>query len=297
MCPKDAETRSHVGSAIVARNGLADTDLSEAEVLIDTCNHFEGLDLALNLEPGSPGAPQDTNQFLYYDGPTLAGCLTLFGYREIEVCLAVHPDHRRREIGRALLAAGREECRRRGHEMVLLVCEEASRSGRAFVAAVGGQYRSAEYRMRLDTDRVGGPLETQSPLRLERASVEDAPAVARIITASFGRPEDQEVRRVTQDIQKPTHRYFLARLDGEPVGVLGVVIHDRVYIIGFSVLPEFRRRGYGWDMLAAAVRLLLAEHHQEIFLEVATDNRPACALYRSFGFNETATYAFYNLNL
>ncbi len=289
--------RSDLGSAVVARNGLVDADLSGAEALIETCNHFEGLDLALNLAPGDVGAPRGSNQFLYFDGPTLVGCLTLFGHREIEACLAVHPDHRRQGIGRALLAAGREECRRRGRQTVLLVCEEASRSGQAFVAAVGGQYRSAEYRMRLDADRVSGLLETQSQMRLERAGVEDAHTVARVITASFGRPEDQEIRRVTQDIQKPTHRYFLARLGGQPIGVLGIVMHNRVYIIGFGVLPEFRRRGHGRDMLVAVVRLLLSEHHQEIFLEVATDNRPAYALYHSFGFTETAAYGYYLLDV
>ncbi len=289
-----SEVNGHiVATGVVARNGLADADLSAVEALIDTCNRFEGLDLALNLEPGGLGTPEDKNQFLYYDGPAPVGCLTLFGHREIELCLAVHPDHRRRGIGRALLAAGRAECRRRGRQTALLVCEEASRSGQGFVAAVGGQCRNAEYRMRLDADRVGGLLETQSPLRLERAGVEDAPAVARIITACFGRAEDQELRRVTQDIQKPTHRYFLAWLDGQPVGVFGIVLHNRVYIIGFGVPPELRRRGYGRDMLAAAVRLLLSEHHQQIFLEVETDNRPAHTLYRSFGFTETATYGYY----
>ncbi len=174
---------------MVARNGLADADLSGVEALVGICDRFEGLELALNLEPGGLGDPEEANQFFYYDGPAVVGCLTFFGHREIEVCLAVHPDYRRRGIGRALLAAGREECRRRGRQTALLVCEEASRSGQGFVASVGGQYRNAEYRMRLDADRVGGLLDTQGPLRLERAGMEDAPAVARIITACFGRAE------------------------------------------------------------------------------------------------------------
>lgn len=284
------------GPVVVARRGLTEAELADAQHLVDICNRFEGLDLALNLERAGSEAQHDTNQFLYREDGVLVGCATLWGRGEVEVCLTVHPDRRRRGIGTALLVAAREECRRRGHQTLLLVFEEASLSGKAFVDASGGQYRSAEHRMKLDLDRLAAFAPAEGPFRLDRANPEDAAVVAQIIATSFVRPEDRELRRVTQDLQKPTHRFFVARLNDEPIGALGIVAHNpRVWIVGFGILPEYRRQGYGRAMLAATVQMLCAEDHREIFLEVATDNHPALSLYRSSGFQETATYGFYDL--
>jgi ribosomal protein S18 acetylase RimI-like enzyme len=293
----DGEMHLHVDRpGVVARRGLTAAEFIDAQRLVDVCNRFEGLELALNLERADPGIQQNPNQFVQHEDGALIGCATLWGYGEIEVCLAVHPDRRRRGIGTALLAAAREECRSRGHQTLLLVFEEASPSGKAFVAAVGGRYRSAEYRMKLDLERLGTVELPKGPVQLESAGIEDAPVTARIIAGSFGDPEDRALRRVVEDMAKPSHRLFIARLNGEPIGRLGLVWHDpRVWIIGFGILPEHRNKGYGRAMLAATVRMLLAEDRRDIFLEVATDNLPALTLYRSFGFQETTTYGFYHL--
>jgi ribosomal protein S18 acetylase RimI-like enzyme len=201
-------------------------------------------------------------------------------------------------VGSALLAAAREECRQRHRGSLLLVCEEASRSGQAFVAACGGRYQNAEYRMKLDLARLDAAGSSPADVRLERSRLEDATIVAHILASSFGGSEEQALHRVVHDLARSTHRLYTAWMSGEPIGRLGLVAEGlRVYIIGFAILPEHRNKGYGRAVLAATVRMLFAEGQKDIFLEVATDNLPALALYRSFGFLETTRYGFYWLNV
>ncbi len=275
---------------------LTHESLIDVKRFIQKCNRHEGLDLSFNLEIGPDSA--GPNQFLEHDGETLVGIVSLQGGREIELCLAVHPDHRRTGLGRSLLKIARDEVKRRGRTHLLLVCEEISRSGRAFVKAVGAQYRLSEYRMRLDPREARTPQSARGTLHVRQAGTEDLDVLARLIASSFDRPAEDERARVASDMLRSSHRFFVAAVDGQPVGSLGVAATDRrAYIIAFNILPHLRRRGYGQQMLAHAVAVLRRESWAEILLEVATDNRDALSLYRSGGFHEVTSYGYYQIDL
>jgi ribosomal protein S18 acetylase RimI-like enzyme len=268
-----------------------------ARNLMDLCNRHEGLDLPLNLEPTGAGPEGRTSQFFFHEAGSLLGVLTLDGEMHPEVCLAVHPDHRRKGIGRALLVAGLEECRRGGSPEALLVCEERSASGNAFVNAIGAVYRYSEFRMVLDGYAWPGPShapDSAGALLLRPAGVEDADLLAHIIATSFQKPVEGEHRRVARDLASPRHRLFVAFAGGNPVGSVGVVTAGgRTYIIALGVLPQHRGRGYGRRMLEAITADLLAAGCSEIFIEVAVENRSALFLYRSCGFRDITSYGFY----
>jgi ribosomal protein S18 acetylase RimI-like enzyme len=275
-------------------------DLRAIKVLQTTCNRHEGLDLALNLDPPGPGEPDAANQFLCEAGDDLLGVLTLFGEGDgIEVCAAVRPDYRRRGIGTALVNAARAECRRRGIRHWLLVCEDGSRSGKAFAAAQGARYRSAEYRMRLELCAAPGSAPpVSSSLEFVRAGPSDLELLTGVIVASFDRAEGVVRKQVADNLATSRRRYYLARLDGAPVGSVGIVEEgSRVHIVGFGVLPQHRRRGIGRRMLQYVVAMLVAEGWRDILMEVATDSQPAVSLYRSCGFKEVRTYGFYAAGL
>ena len=244
------------------------------------------------------GHGQAVNQVLYYRDGELIGFVSLEGGQPIEVCGMVHPAHRRKGIGRALLAATQEECRRRGLRSLLLVCDEAARSGRAFVAAVGAQYRFAEHRMVLDRAGISRPQPRPDALQLRPATTEDAGMLASLIAASFGDPEDEVWQRVVQWLQEPSRRFYMATLHDKPIGSLGAAgFGPQVYITAFGVLPEYRGRGYGRQMLVDTIDLLLAECWQQVLIEVETENRNALSLYQSCGFIEATTYGFYHLEI
>ncbi|MGQ0568020.1 MAG: GNAT family N-acetyltransferase [Armatimonadota bacterium] len=269
---------------------LTEGDLHEVQTLTTLCNAYEGLDIPTSLEPPP---------LLHRQDGVLIGFASLQGGGEIEACIIVHPEHRRKGVGRALLAATMAECRKQGWHRLLLVCDEASWSGRQFITAVGAQHRNSEHRMRLAAGDAGHLASPPTALQVTQAGPEEAEAVAHLISMAFGNPiEEEERRRLARDMGKSTHRFFIGLRAGEPVGSLGVVGQGhRAYIIGFGVLPQSRGRGYGHEMLVWTTDMLRAEHWGEIMIEVDTSNHSAVRLYRSCGFDVTTTYGFYAVTM
>src|SRR5207237_2168795 len=76
-----------------------------------------------------------------------------YGTEEVELTGMVHPDYRRRRIFTTLLTAAQQECRGRGVRKLVLVCEQSSRSGQAFIVTRGAHHDFSEYRMVLETFR------------------------------------------------------------------------------------------------------------------------------------------------
>jgi len=75
---------------------------------------------------------------------------------------------------------------------------------------------------------------------------------------------------------------------GMPATVCGCVLWRAIVpeaeILQVVVRHAWRGRGYGSRMLAACSDIMLASGVRDVFLEVASGNRPALALYRSAGF-------------
>lgn len=285
---------------VVKKSGLNEEEVSQVRALQAVCNQYERLDVPVNLEMAGSVSGNETKQFLYYENGELIGLLSFIGGGDLgsEVSLMVHPEHRRKGVGSALLAAVREECKTRNVREWLLVCEESSVSGRAFVEALAAQYRFSEYRMKFEENGTRKPQSRPSSMSIRRAEIKDLEILARLTAVSFGGSEEETRQRMSEEILKPTHRFYIARLQEEPVGSLGVVSYgNRVYIIAFGVHPNCRGRGYGHQLLAWVINTLVSEGQKEIYIEVATKNRNARSLYRSCGFREITTYGYYHMDL
>jgi ribosomal protein S18 acetylase RimI-like enzyme len=270
----------------VVQKLLAQADIREVGKLTSICNQYEALDY---LTPD----PQ-THAVLYYQDGQLVGSVAFqLGIRKAELTIIVHPEKRRRGIGSTLLQAAKQECVRQGIQKCLLVCQETSKSGKAFLGSLGSRYQFSEYKMKLE-NRPSTIQVTGQPLRMYQASFKDRKLLASITAKSFSEPEEDRLQRYTHDITKPTHRFYIAALDNQPIGSIGVVSsNDRMWIVALGVLPEYRRRGYGRQMLTRIVRRLMKEGHREILIEAVTDNRNALTLYRTCGFKEQTEYGYY----
>ena len=288
---------------LAPRQSLSAEERAEIAALTATCNAAEGLDLKLSV--GSPFVTEgETGDYLYNVDGVLAGYCSVSGggTMPVEVCGMVHPRQRRRGVGHALLAAAREECRRRGKDHLLLLCEEASASGLAFVKGLGAEYRFSEHRLDLDLKNLPPMPPGEERLALRRVGAEAAPAFIRVLAAAFGDPAEVHRPLVMNEIGDPEQWFYLAYLDGEPIATLKVSFwqeeagtEPRAGIYAFGVLPAYQGRGYGRRVLRGVIDALLAQGHTRLSMEVETANEGALGLYLSCGFRKTTTYGYYRV--
>ncbi len=276
---------------LVPARVLAPEEVAEIRRLAELCNVREGLDLTVDLNPAP--RPGETNQFLRYQDGVLAGYCSMYPGGNTEMSGMVHPDYRRRGIGRELFAAARDEVLRRGAR-ALLVCETGSASGQAFVAALGLPRHMAEHRMELR--RFPAPPPDDERFRLRRAEPEDIDTLVRVSAEAFGDPPERTREHITRLIAAPKQRFYLGFWEQEPVGALRVENYDeRTFIYGFGVLPQWRGQGLGRRILTGTIEMVRAEGRTAFALEVETDNVPALTLYRSCGFEIVRTYEYFKV--
>lgn len=115
-------------------------------------------------------------------------------------------------------------------------------------------------------------------------------------------PFTTEAERADWIRQSPTERTLVADLDGEPVGVLGLVLHQRrrshVGSLGMAVRRDLQGQGIGRLLMAAAVDLADNWYNlRRLELEVYTDNSRAIRLYQSFGFEIEGTMRAFGFRL
>ncbi|RIK45054.1 MAG: hypothetical protein DCC58_07475 [Chloroflexi bacterium] len=286
-------------SEIILRAGLDAAELQAVRDLAAVVNAHDNLALKLNWELRGDQPDGLVNNLLAYDGADVVGFVALDGFGgEYEFCGMVNPSQRRRGVGTQLLMAVVKASRARGVTQLLLVCEHASQSGNAFVAAQGERLRYDFSEFRLELAAGDAPPLPQSDLHLRRAVRADLGVLASIRAASFAEPLDDVLAELAESFDEPDSRYYLATVGAEPVGLIGVVDDEgSAYLRSLGVSPEHQGRGYGRAILAGAVGLLRAEGYTHFALDVATQNSNALSLYQSCGFRQTNRFDYYAVDL
>lgn len=280
---------------ILHRRGLGDDEIAAVRELGANCEAHDGIDLRVSWEALGSSFAEPPHSFLAFRDGTLAGFLMFYGLGEGEAegTGMIHPDRRREGIFRALVGAAQNAGGQATSEMIVYA-DRRSAAVPACMHALGAEHAFAETRMQVDTASEGrGAAER---LDLRPATAADAPAVAAILADDMEADAGALQHVVLGNMQKPAYRFFIATLNGAPVGTLNIqTIDGDRYIYGFVVRPAFRGQGYGREILARILRDLAAAEPGPVFLEVETENTPAITLYRSLGFLELVTYDYYRL--
>ena len=266
-------------------------DLAAIAALERSVLAVDGGRLKLEWQVLEPGAV--VTALLWEDGSEAVGFCGLYRFEPgtVEVVGMVHPAHRRRGVGAALLRAAQGRCELEGVDRPLLVVPRSSIGGRALALAHGGTLEQSEHALVLD----GPPRPASRPsgATCRRATVADAGEVGRVSAVAFDRPEATP-RDVTSELE-PT---LIIELGATVVGTLRVARRGiEASIYGLAVDPAFQGRGIGRDVLARVCEDLRAQGVERVALEVTVDNERALGLYTSTGFAPVATEDYYALDL
>lgn len=237
-------------------------------------------------------------EFLYYENEILVGYLGLcnFGGATVEVSGMVHPKVRRKGIFKKLYLIAKEEWQRICPQEVLVICDHTSVSGFAFINSIGAEYGSSEYKMCLNKKVLG--VTPSNVIKLRVASCEDAAEIDRQSSIYFGAPLKDDYDK--EDIEKSAIQVddnfisYMAEINGEIIGKIHICINDNEgFIYGVGVIPDFRGKGYGREILNSALNILKYKNVDNIFIEVARSNKKALGLYESCGFEEISVMDYY----
>lgn len=163
-------------------------------------------------------------------------------------------------------------------------------------------------------------------LKIRPASKEDAELIAKVVAAAINTEEGYALLPIFRELAEMENSQYsykntlVAEVCGEPVGAVvgydGAKLHElrlsllklyrervgknleiedetsagEFYVDSISVLPEFRGRGIGEQLLKSMIEKATEEGHSCIGLLVDFDNPKAEKLYRKIGFhrkNET----------
>ena len=278
------------------RGRLTEREMTQFHELLAACNAAEQIHLPF-FYPEVPGEPSVDEHVLVRSGDRLVGFGRLPSGDEPEGCLMVHPDHRRQGIGTVLLDALSEMLRERGLDQSLLVADQASPSGKAFLAARAIPHESSEFRLEWSSSQPCASIAEVPGLTMRPAGGSDSETLVDVMGRSFDRDLDDVRDRVAEGLRETKRRFYLASVNGTPVGILRAGEVDGAGdITAFGVLPEFRGRGIGRWMLTNAVQRLADQGFKRVLIEVATGNANALGLYESCGFRIVSEYGFYTLS-
>ena len=232
--------------------------------------------------------------FLMYDGDQLISLLTMFvpTQNEAEITALTLPSHRRKGYFKELLAKAVSELLKYEIPEVLFVLESQSITGKQVSRHLAAQYDFTEYSMRLD-DRMYVPL-TSNRLHYLKPHEEDLKRLIDTSVRIFDDSYEDTQGMIVSSFQSVTRDQYLGILEDEIIG-MGSSSRDRdeVSIFGFGITPEFRSKGYGYELLHLIVEQLKQSGIREIVIEVDSNNAHAFTLYQKLGFQIETAFEYY----
>lgn len=270
-------------------------------ILYDQTSLKLELDYKRNRAEREKDKSEKPHEFMYYEDGSLIGYIgiCIFGGDTIELNGMVHPEYRRQGIFTKLFSCADAEWAAKGCAKMLLLSDHNSASGLGFIKQTGAAYDHSEYEMHLKKIPEQKRMGSQCQVVLRKATNQDAKEIAWQNSIYF-EEEFQQEQEGSVSLPEEEETYgtliYMAEAEGKTVGKVNLEVIDNTgAIYGLGVIPEYRRKGYGREILTQSINKLIEKDSENIMLQVATKNKSALNIYKSCGFEETATMDYYKI--
>lgn len=283
---------------IKAKRHLSKNTLQEVLDLEDVCIDYDNLRGSIFLD-SSLNVHQGLNSFfLLYEKEKLISILTIFAptKQEAEIAAYTLPNYRENGYFKLLLAKAREELKRFKVPDILFVCERSSIPGKEVMNALQAGYERTEYFMRFRKKNFSRLNKYRIILR--QALPEDLEEAVAVHMQVFNDDYHESKGLIQSRFQSDTRDQYLAILQDKVIGVVSTNYDgEDVSIFGLGIVPEYRGKGYGKELLCSVVDHLLQAGKAHITIEVNSDNTSAFMLYKKTGFYIDVAYEYYRMNV
>ncbi len=281
--------------SIKLKENLDKNDYANINDLKNICTDYDNTFLKLEIDYKFSNSNSNSdnlnhiNEFMFYCGNNLIGYAGIcdFGGEALEVNGMVHPGFRRKGIFTRLFSFVKDEFNKRKLTDMLLLSDNNSMAGIEFIKKVGCIYDHSEYDMNLDMDVTH---ELNSDLIFRKAISND---INKMANGNFEFLFEDEIKTISDSA---SHGTYVIEKDGDIIGKVRLEITDSIGgIYGLEVIPEYRGKGHGRELLLLSIKKLKEITVNEITLQVETKNKNALNLYKSCGFKENYTMDYYRL--
>lgn len=283
---------------IIIKAMIDQSDYNTINRLKEICSKHDGTCLKLELDYKLKSDNQSgINEFLYYIEKVLVAYIGIvqFGGGDLELNGMVHPDYRRLGLFKTLFDKAINECRKRDGN-ILLLSDFESKSGTSFIEKNLGVFDLSEFEMYLKNSLI----KPKGEVTLEKATNKDAMEVYDQNLIYFSDLHEGDCNKsivMPEEEAKKGVTTYLAYVKRGIIGKVHLTVDNNLgAIYGLGVKPEYRRKGYGREILLESIKILQRELSQDVMLQVVSSNKKALDLYESCGFEIVSRMSYYKFS-
>lgn len=269
--------------------------MKEVLELEKDCNEYDQLKGSVFLDTSLNFNQSIHSVFLLYEHQMLISMLSMFipSHVEVEISAMTRPECRQKGYFKALLSQAIAELRIHNIPEILFVCERPSISGKQVLDVLKAGLEHTEYYMGLV--RVDQAHVERNRLSLFKPKLRDLETIVELSIKIFEDDYEDSKSLIENCLNSETREQFLASLDDKVIGLVSVNHLDveEASIFGLGILPEFRGKGYGKELLSLILENLWSQGKAQITLEVDSTNDRALRLYQTMGFRIELAYDYY----
>lgn len=269
------------------------------KILYQECAKVDGVPVKMywniiraRINPGE-------DDLFFIENEKLLAYLGVFVFKrnEAEITGMVIPEKRQQKIFKTLLKEGLESLAKRNVPYCVFVCPEKTLPIISMVKKYQGIFDHGECEMKLLGSH---PTYNKELIKLKLAEKKDLNLLISIHKLSFNSTFESAFAQVNPSFEEGARRLTWIAYNQDNIAV--GKIHARfdlegVYLHDIGVIPQFRNQKYGQVIVSQVLDFLKQEGHQNILLDIISDNIAALVLYKKCGFEIIAHYQFWKFTV